>query len=157
MASRATAAADTAAAPPRVAPTPIAEKLSRLRELAATEPAQAQEETWSWIKELGKAHDEEALNELFELGIPLPWLAKRFDAAGGSGDNVLANSARWPAKLLWPLYGTKPSERGRAAFDFETAVEPSKSGSEIEALKIDYGPLGATQRSRRSRAPTGLG
>jgi hypothetical protein len=178
MASRATAAADSTAAPPRVALTPIAQRLSRLRELAATEPARAQEETWSWIKELGQTHDEEALNELFELGIPsrgldgqtegilvtftmhpipdrviraitgawMPWLGKRFNADEGSGDNVLASSARWPAKLLWPLYVTQPSERGRAAFDFETAVEPSRSESDVEALKIDYGAVESNPR-----------
>jgi hypothetical protein len=178
VASRATAAADTASGARRVALTPIAERLSRLREMAATEPARAQEETWAWIKELGKVHDEESLTELFELGSPsrgldgqtegilvtftmhpipdriihaitgawMPWLGKRFNAAAGSGDNVLANSARWPAKLLWPLYGTKPSDRGRAAFDFETAVEPSKSASDIEALKIDYGPVESNPR-----------
>jgi hypothetical protein len=179
MASRAAAATDGAtAAAPRAALTPIAERLSGLRDLAVTEPARAQEETWAWIKELGKAHDTDALNELFELGTPsrgldgqtegilvtftmhpvpdriihtitgawMPWLGKRFNAAAESGDNVLANSARWPAKLLWPLYGTKPSDRGRAAFDFETAVEPSKSESEIEALKIDYGPVESNPR-----------
>jgi hypothetical protein len=177
MASRATAAVDTATAP-REALTPIAERLAHLRELAAAEPGRAQEETWAWIKELGKAHDEAALNELFELGTPsrgldgqtegilvtfsmhpipdrvihaitgawMPWLGKRFNAAANSGDNVLASSARWPAKLLWPLYGTKPSPRGRAAFDFETAVEPSKSGADIETLKIDYGPIDSNPR-----------
>jgi hypothetical protein len=68
----------------------------------------------------------------------MPWLGKRFDAANSRGDNVLLTSARWPSKLLWPLYRTRPAEGGRAAFDFETAVEPSKDDPSMEALKIDY-------------------
>jgi hypothetical protein len=178
MATRATAAADSATAKPRVGGSPIAEKLADLRQLASTEPARARDEAWAWIKELGKAHDTDALDELFELGTPsygldgqtegilvtftmhpipdriihtitgawMPWLGKRFNAVANSGDNVLASSARWPAKLLWPLYRTKPSDRGRAAFDFETAIEPSKSKSNIEALKIDYGPVDSNPR-----------
>ena len=71
-------------------------------------------------------------------GAWMPWLGKRFDAAGASGDNVLLTSARWPSKLLWPLYRTRAAEGGRAAFDFETAVEPSKDDPSMRALKIDY-------------------
>jgi hypothetical protein len=76
----------------------------------------------------------------------MPWLGKRFNAGSARGDNLLAGSARWPAKLLWPRYRTKDHERGRAAFDFETAVEPSKSASKIDALKIDYGPIESNPR-----------
>lgn len=178
MASRPTAASETAPTEPRIASTPIAERLAGLREVATTDPARAQDEAWAWIKELGESHDEEALNELFELGTPsrgldgqtegilvtftmhpipdriihaitgawMPWLGKRFNAAANAGDNVLATSARWPAKLLWPLYQTKEAARGRAAFDFETAVEPSRSSSQIDALKIDYGPVASNPR-----------
>lgn len=71
-------------------------------------------------------------------GAWMPWLGKRFNAAEGRGDNVLLGSARWPSKLLWPLYRTRSAEGGRAAFDFETAVEPSKDDPSMEALKIDY-------------------
>jgi hypothetical protein len=67
----------------------------------------------------------------------LPWLGKRFDAANDRGDNVLRASARWPAKLLWPLYSTRPLGGDRSAFDFETRVEPSEDG-EAEVLVIDY-------------------
>src|SRR4051812_49170359 len=41
-------------------------------------------------------------------GAWMPWLGKRFDADAQRGDNVLTQSARWPAKLFWPLYGTRP-------------------------------------------------
>jgi hypothetical protein len=68
----------------------------------------------------------------------MPWLGKRFDAASSRGDNVLLASARWPSKLLWPLYRTRPAEGGRTAFDFETAVEPSKDDPSMQVLKIDY-------------------
>lgn len=74
-------------------------------------------------------------------GAWMPWLGKRFNAAEGRGDNVLNGSARWPAKLLWPLYKTRETEGGRTAFDFETAVEPSKDEPETEVMKIDYHDL----------------
>jgi hypothetical protein len=71
-------------------------------------------------------------------GAWMPWLGKRFHASEGRGDNVLLTSARWPSKLLWPLYRSRPAEGGRAAFDFETEVEPSKDDPSMRALKIDY-------------------
>ena len=72
-------------------------------------------------------------------GVWMPWLGKRFDSAAGSGDNVLAASARWPAKLFWPLYGTRPLGDDRTAFDFETRVEPSEDdGPAVDVLVIDY-------------------
>jgi hypothetical protein len=39
-------------------------------------------------------------------GTWMPWQGKRFDPAAKRGDNVLTRSARWPAKLFWPLYRT---------------------------------------------------
>ena len=72
-------------------------------------------------------------------GAWMPWLGKRFDSAANRGDNVLASSARWPAKLFWPLYGTRPLDGDRAAFDFETRVEPSEDGGPaVDVLVIDY-------------------
>jgi hypothetical protein len=71
--------------------------------------------------------------------VGLPWLGKRFDAAASKGDNVLRQSARWPAKLLWPLYSTRPLGDDRSAFDFETRVEPSEDeGPAVDVLVIDY-------------------
>lgn len=74
-------------------------------------------------------------------GAWMPWLGKRFDAAAGTGDNVLAGSARWPAKLLWPLYGTRALGGDRSAFDFETRVEPSEDEADTDVLVIDYHPV----------------
>jgi hypothetical protein len=68
----------------------------------------------------------------------LPWLGKRFDAAANRGDNVLRQSARWPAKLFWPLYSTRPFGDDRTAFDFETRFEPSEDESGVDVLVIDY-------------------
>jgi hypothetical protein len=71
--------------------------------------------------------------------IGLPWLGKRFDAAANRGDNVLRQSARWPAKLLWPRYRTRPLGADRSAFDFETRIEPSEDdGPQVDVLVIDY-------------------
>jgi hypothetical protein len=55
---------------PSTAQSPVAERLEKLRELAQTDPARAQERTWDWFKELGAARDADALEELFSLGTP---------------------------------------------------------------------------------------
>jgi hypothetical protein len=79
-------------------------------------------------------------------GAWMPWLGKSFDTRAARGYNRLAPSARWPAKLFWPLYGTKPDVGARLAFDFETAIEPGKADPEVEVLKIDYGPVESNPR-----------
>ena len=71
----------------------------------------------------------------------MPWSGKRFDAKNNRGDNLLAASAHWPAKLLWPRYSTKEVEGGRAAFEFETRIEPGKHDPETDVLVIDYAPV----------------
>jgi hypothetical protein len=71
-------------------------------------------------------------------GAWMPWAGKRFNSADSRGDNVLAGSARWPAKLLWPLYNTGAAQGGRSAFDFETQLEPGKNDPDVTVLKIDY-------------------
>jgi hypothetical protein len=79
-------------------------------------------------------------------GAWMPWLGKSFDSQANRGYNRLANSARWPAKLLWPLYGTREDEDARAAFEFETAIEPGKADPDVQVLKIDYGPVESNPR-----------
>ena len=79
-------------------------------------------------------------------GAWMPWLGKAFDSEANRGYNRLAPSARWPAKLLWPLYGTKEEPGARAAFDFETAIEPGKADPDVQVLKIDYGPVESNPR-----------
>jgi hypothetical protein len=74
-------------------------------------------------------------------GAWMPWLGKSFDSKANRGYNRLAPSARWPAKLLWPRYGTTDDGDARAAFEFETAIEPGKADPDVQVLKIDYGPV----------------
>jgi hypothetical protein len=64
-AAKAEAKAD---APPAEAGSPNAPRLAGLRQKAATDPTGAQEETWSWIEELGSKSDGDILEELFALG-----------------------------------------------------------------------------------------
>jgi hypothetical protein len=71
-------------------------------------------------------------------GAWMPWMGKRFDAERKRGDNVLRQSARWPAKLFWPLYPTRDLGDDRTAFDFETRVERSEDDSSVDVLVIDY-------------------
>jgi hypothetical protein len=68
----------------------------------------------------------------------LPWAGKRFKAGQGKGDNILVRSARWPAKLLWPLYATKSHGERLTAFDFVTRVENGVLDPDVAVLVIDY-------------------
>jgi hypothetical protein len=68
----------------------------------------------------------------------MPWLGKKFDPETRTGINTLTNSARWPAKLVWPLYSTRDAERGRSAFDFNTYVEAGRLDPSVDVLVIDY-------------------
>lgn len=79
-------------------------------------------------------------------GLWMPWLGKRFDSAASRGDYVLTSSARLPAKLLWPLYSMGEADGDKAAFDFETGVEPGKDDPDIDVLKIDYAPMDRNPR-----------
>ncbi len=68
----------------------------------------------------------------------MPWLGKKFDPDRGTGVNTLTGSARWPAKILWPLYSMREDPLGHKAFDFTTYVEAGKLDPEVEVLVIDY-------------------
>jgi hypothetical protein len=71
----------------------------------------------------------------------LPWAGKRFEAGSDRGDNLLLHSARWPSKLLWPLYGMRDASDRLAAFDFETRVERGAVDPDRDVLVIDYAPV----------------
>jgi hypothetical protein len=68
----------------------------------------------------------------------MPWLGKKFDPKQKRGVNTLTGSARWPAKVLWPLYSMTESPLGRSAFDFKTYLEAGKLDPSVEVLVIDY-------------------
>jgi len=159
-------------------------RLAELRELAKTDPAAAQDETWAWFQDAGKriGSDRETaiaeLEELFGAGAPsegidgqtegilvgftmqaipdralaaitgawMPWAGKRFSAAEGTGDNLLAKSAKWPAKLLWPFYGTRDAGDNLTAFDFTTRVEEGAVDPGLDVLVIDYAPVESNPR-----------
>ncbi len=74
-------------------------------------------------------------------GAWMPWLGKKFDPDQKKGINTLTNSARWPAKVLWPLYSTHESPLGRSAFDFNTYVEAGRLDPSVDVLVIDYAPV----------------
>jgi hypothetical protein len=68
----------------------------------------------------------------------MPWLGKKFMPEEGAGVNTLTDSARWPSKILWPLYSTRESPLGRSAFDFKTYVEAGRLDPSVNVLVIDY-------------------
>jgi hypothetical protein len=76
----------------------------------------------------------------------MPWLGKKFFSDRQRGVNTLTNSARWPSKLLWPLYSTGDSPLGRSAFDFTTYVEAGRLDSSVDVLVIDYGSVTSNPR-----------
>jgi hypothetical protein len=160
---------------------PVAQRVIELRQLAQTAPADAREEAWAWIEELGRraredrqeAHEE--LQQLFLCGEPaddvsgqtegilvtwtmhpladrvigtltdawMPWLGKRFMPEEGKGVNTLTGSARWPSKLVWPLYSMRDSPLGHSAFDFSTYVEAGRLDPSVQVLVIDYASVPA--------------
>ena len=75
----------------------------------------------------------------------MPWLGKKFMPEQQQGVNTLTGSARWPAKILWPLYSTRESPLGRSAFDFKTYVEAGRLDPSVEVLVIDYESVRATR------------
>lgn len=76
----------------------------------------------------------------------MPWLGKNFHPEEKRGENTLTSSARWPAKLLWPLYSTGESPLGRTAFDFTTYVEAGELDPSVDALVIDYASVDTNPR-----------
>jgi hypothetical protein len=76
----------------------------------------------------------------------MPWLGKKFFPDRQRGVNTLTNSARWPSKLLWPLYSTGDSPLGRSAFDFTTYVEAGRLDPSVDVLVIDYGSVTSNPR-----------
>jgi hypothetical protein len=68
----------------------------------------------------------------------MPWLGKKFMPGEEAGVNTLTDTARWPAKILWPLYSTRDSPLGRSAFDFTTYVEAGRLDPDVQVLVIDY-------------------
>ena len=92
------------------------------------------------------------LQSLFDRGVAaitgawMPWAGKRFDASNSRGDNLLARSARWPAKVLWPFYGTKDAGENLVAFDFTTRAEEGAVDPGLDVLVIDYAPVDSNPR-----------
>ena len=79
-------------------------------------------------------------------GAWMPWAGKQFHSATNSGDNLLARSAKWPARLPWPTYRMRDAGDRLAAFDFETRVEPGKLDPDTDVLVIDYAPVDSNPR-----------
>lgn len=71
-------------------------------------------------------------------GAWMPWLGKKFMPEEDKGINTLSESARWPAKALWPFYKTSESKLGREAFEFKTYTEPGELDPDVDVLVIDY-------------------
>lgn len=76
----------------------------------------------------------------------MPWVGKKFDAGKNQGHNTLENVARYPTRLLWPLYSMGSSPAGATAFEFRTYTEPGALDSDREVLVIDYASVEANPR-----------
>jgi hypothetical protein len=71
----------------------------------------------------------------------MPWLGKRFFEGESRGDNRFILSVRYPARLLWPSYSTRPNGAERTAFDFVTRTEAGGHDPDTQVLVIDYAPV----------------
>lgn len=68
-----------------------------------------------------------------------PWRGKVFYAAANRGENLVATTATWPARLLWPFYARYRREGAMSrAFPFRTAAGPSLRDPDVRVLKLDY-------------------
>jgi hypothetical protein len=76
----------------------------------------------------------------------MPWAGKRFNAAEKRGDNLIARSARIPARILWPLYAMKEAGTRLTAFDFNTWIEPGAVNPDMDVLVIDYASVDSNPR-----------
>src|SRR4051812_49559175 len=70
MVPRAAGATASGAAAQTQTDSSIAARLGELRELAASDPAAAQQTAWAWVQELGRRRATEHLSELYKLGDP---------------------------------------------------------------------------------------
>ena len=73
----------------------------------------------------------------------LPWAGKRFDAAAGTGDNVLLGSTGPAARVVWPAYRLRPFGKRLTGFDFTTSVQRGVLDPDLEVLVIDYASVGS--------------
>ena len=70
----------------------------------------------------------------------MPWSGKRFDSAANRA-TTCSPQRPLAGEAARPRYATKEIEGGRAAFDFETRIEPGKQDPETKVLVIDDAPV----------------
>lgn len=72
--------------------------------------------------------------------IYMPWMGKRFNAADTSGDNLIAQSGKTAARIVWPGYkGIAPAEDGLlSGFQFRTYTSPGRMDHDRRVLTLDY-------------------
>lgn len=159
----------------RITPS-IDERVQNLRDLAETDPVNAQDAAWAWFTRLGqltavdRVKGEEQLDRLFAQGAApapidgtaegmmiaylfggpydfamrkigalwMPWLGKRFDAAGSRGENRITDEFRYVTRAVWPRYATRRVEGERRGFEFETRIERGAVEPAVSVLVIDY-------------------
>lgn len=68
----------------------------------------------------------------------LPWAGKRFNAAAGTGDNMLLASTKPIARAVWPTYRLRPFGERLTGFDFTTSIQRGVLDPDVDVLVIDY-------------------
>ncbi|WP_078290371.1 hypothetical protein [Mycobacterium sp. D16R24] len=123
-----------------------------LARLAQSDPGHAEELTWQWLDELGKAGNLAALEAIFLMGTPLVgadgltqarylaspygrlvdsllrwglgrwWQGHRFSDGGRCGISNTHREFRWAWRLMFPGYPRPGGCRGEEVFDFRTVT-----------------------------------
>lgn len=126
--------------------------LAGLDRLGRSDPDRADELTWLWLDELGKARNLAVLEALFLMGSPVGgragltqarylaspygplvdsllrwglgrwWQGHRFFDGGRSGISNTHREFRWVWRLLFPGYPRPVGRRGEEVFDFRTVT-----------------------------------
>ena len=76
----------------------------------------------------------------------LPWVGKRFDAAIGSGDNLMTGPVRVVGRAVWPQYRFGRFGDKTSGFSFTTWREPGKLDPQTGVLVIDYDSVPSNPR-----------
>jgi len=146
---------------------PALDRLAELHELAMSSPQRAQDETWEWLRRLGREDDQAALAELFGEGtaasprtrtIGMPVGRMRDMPGVGPLNAILAVDCPWTGKSFHPdgsggynrvkLYSApimaalrhRPRLQGREliGFPFDTTIKRGVVEPRVDVLAIEY-------------------
>ena len=139
-----------------------------LARLGQSDPGHAEELTWQWLDELGKAGNIAALEAVFLTGTPLGprdgltqarylaspygrivdsllrwglgrwWQGHRFSDDGRRGISNTHREFRWVWRLMFPGYPRPAGCRGEEVFDFRTVTVDDAKNPQHSVTLLDW-------------------